>query len=67
MAAIMQCPSCKKFLAEEGDMDKGNAKKERNFYRVYDSVGNLLNDGRKYRALYCLCCKYFADINQWGV
>lgn len=62
MAAIMQCPSCKKFLAEEGDMDKG---REGKFYRVYDSVGNLLNDEGKYRALYCLCCKHFADIDQW--
>ena len=58
----MQCPSCKKFLAEEGDMDKGRKGK---FYRVYDSVGNLLNDGGKYRALYCLCCEYFGSIDHW--
>jgi len=62
MAAIMQCPSCKEFLAEEGDMDKG---KGRNFYRVYDSVGNLLNNKGKYRALYCLSCEYFDNIDHW--
>ena len=60
MAALMTCPSCGEVLAELGDMDKG---KNRNFYRVYDSVGNLLEDDGDHRVIECLACKYFCPLD----
>jgi hypothetical protein len=62
MAAIMQCPSCGEFLAEEGDLDKGQ---NRNFYRVYDSVANLAEKQGAHRVLECFACKYIGDIEYW--
>ena len=62
MAAIMQCPSCKKCLAEVGDLDKG---RNRECYRVYDSVVNLAEDNGKYTVLECLACGYFGNIDLW--
>ena len=45
MAAMMVCPSCGKYLAEFGDMDKG---REGNWYRVYDSLENLAEHTGEY-------------------
>lgn len=62
MAAIMQCPSCKRHLAELGDADKGQGRES---YRVYDNVVNFAEAAGIRRVLECLACGYIGDIDKW--
>ncbi len=64
MSCKMECPKCKKVLAIEGDEDKSP---KCQFYRVYDSESNFEHGAAAFRALKCLECGFFADIEDWPI
>jgi hypothetical protein len=54
MAAIMECPSCKRMLKEEGD----EMKSHKYCYRVNDFLG-------RFRTIECTVCGFIASSEEW--